>query len=133
MPLAYNGCASSLVVSGTPVYRPRGQFIHKGVWSFGPTQKLVFEVEFAALISVGSEGKPIDANQAEEHILGFVLLNDWSARDIQRSEGAPLGPFNSNNFATTISPCVVTLDALEGFRTEALAPDSSPSFCTSAR
>lgn len=120
-PLGYHGRASSVVISGTPLHRPRGQFVVNNNATFGPCQKLDYEVEFAAFVGTGNEmGHSIDVNDAENHIFGFVLLNDWSARDIQRREAAPLGPFNGKNFCTTISPWVVTLDALEPFRTTPL-------------
>ena len=84
---------------------------------FGRSTKLDFEVEFAAFIGKGNAiGDSIDVGQAEEHLFGFVLLNDWSARDIQRMEATPLGPFNGKNFCTTISPWIVTPDALEAYR-----------------
>ena len=122
MPLGYSGRASSVVVSGTPVRRPQGQYVSKdNEPTFGPCQKLDFEVEFAAFVGKGNElGQPIKVEDAEEHIFGFVLMNDWSARDIQRAEATPLGPLNGKNFCTTISPWVVTVDALEPFRTESL-------------
>lgn len=119
MPIAYNGRASSVVVSGTEVRRPAGQIKlpdqERPV--FGPCRKLDFELETAFIIGKGNElGKPIPCAQAEEHIFGMVLLNDWSARDIQAWEYVPLGPFNGKSFATTISPWVVPLQALEPFR-----------------
>jgi fumarylacetoacetase len=86
---------------------------------------LDFEVEFAAFVGQGNEhGSPIGVNTAEEHIFGVVLLNDWSARDIQRTEAAPLGPLNGKNFCTSISPWIVTLDALEAYRTRPINPVS---------
>lgn len=119
MPLGYHGRASSIVVSPSSLRRPRGQFMVNGQPTFGPSTKLDFEVEFAAFIGKGNEnGDSIDINQAEEHLFGFVLLNDWSARDIQRMEATPLGPFNGKNFCTTISPWIVTPDALESHRTK---------------
>ena len=117
--MAYHGRASSVVVSGTSFRRPNGQYFVDGKAVFGPTRKLDFEVEFAAFIAKGNQhGEPIDVDAAEEHIFGFVLLNDWSARDIQKWEAIPLGPFNGKNFCTTISPWIVTLEALEPFRAE---------------
>lgn len=95
--------------------------------TFGPSQKLDFEVEFAAFVGEGNEhGTAIDVNDAEEHIFGLVLLNDWSARDIQRAEGGTLGPLNGKNFCTSISPWIVTLDALEPYRTSSLTTVSPP-------
>lgn len=125
-PLGYHGRASSVVVSGTPVHRPRGQFPGKdGNPVFEPCHKLDYEVEFAAFVARGNEmGDSIDVEDAEDHIFGLVLLNDWSARDIQRREAAPLGPFNGKNFCTTISPWIVSLDALEPYRTAPLRPVS---------
>lgn len=124
MPIAYNGRSSSVVVSGTPFHRPVGQFQINGKAEFGPSRRLDIEVEFAAFISRGNEmGKPIDVNEAEDHIFGFVLLNDWSARDIQFYEATIMGPFNGKGFCTTISPWVVPLEALEPFR---VAPKETP-------
>lgn len=119
MPVAYHGRASSIVVSGTPIQRPRGQMKadDAGPPVFCPTRKLDFELE-VAFITCGETkpGQTISTYQAEDHIVGFVLFNDWSARDIQQWEYVPLGPFLGKNFASTISPWVVTLDALEPFR-----------------
>ncbi|OQV02709.1 hypothetical protein CLAIMM_07856 [Cladophialophora immunda] len=126
MPLGYHGRSSSVVVSGTPVRRPRGQFLVNGAPAFGPSQKLDFEVEFAAFIGEGNEhGTAIPVVEAEEHIFGVVLMNDWSARDIQSTEATPLGPFNGKNFCTTISPWVVPLDALEPLRTRPVPSHAS--------
>ncbi|EXJ69400.1 fumarylacetoacetase [Cladophialophora psammophila CBS 110553] len=126
MPLGYHGRSSSVVVSGTPVRRPRGQFLVNEAPAFGPSQKLDFEVEFAAFIGKGNEhGIAIPVVEAEEHIFGVVLMNDWSARDIQSTEATPLGPFNGKNFCTTISPWVVPLDALELLRTKPVPSHTS--------
>ena len=119
MPIGYNGRASSVVVSGTPVRRPNGQLKlpdqERPV--FGACRKLDIELETGFIIGRGNAlGEPIACESAEEHIFGMVLLNDWSARDIQQWEYVPLGPFNAKTFATSISPWVVTLDALEPFR-----------------
>ncbi|WP_166653638.1 fumarylacetoacetase [Paraburkholderia flava] len=119
MPIGYNGRASSVVASGTPVRRPNGQLklpdAERPV--FGACRKLDIELETGFIIGSGSAlGEPIACEDAESHIFGMVLLNDWSARDIQQWEYVPLGPFNSKTFATTISPWIVTLDALEPFR-----------------
>lgn len=129
MPLGYSGRASSVVPSGTPVRRPRGQFVSREQKpTFGPCEKLDFEVEFAAVIGKGNElGESIDVKDAEEHIFGCVLLNDWSARDIQFAESTPLGPFNGKNFSTSISLWIVTLDALEPYRTKSMGSVSFPS------
>lgn len=119
MPIGYNGRASSVVVSGTPVRRPNGQLKlpdqERPV--FGACRKLDIELETGFVIGGGNAlGEPIACTDAEAHIFGMVLLNDWSARDIQQWEYVPLGPFNSKSFTTTISPWIVTLDALEPFR-----------------
>ncbi|MGP6190612.1 MAG: fumarylacetoacetase [Vulcanimicrobiaceae bacterium] len=119
LPIAYNGRASSVVVSGSPVRRPSGQTKAPDAQrpSFGPCRRMDFELETAFVVGEGSElGTPISPAEAERHIFGMVLLNDWSARDLQQWESVPLGPFNSKSFATSISPWVVTLDALEPFR-----------------
>lgn len=119
LPVGYHGRASSVVVSGTPVRRPTGQILLEGKQPpvTGPSRKLDFELELGCLIARGNDmGRPIGAAEADEHIFGYVLLNDWSARDIQAWEYVPLGPFNSKNFATTISAWVVLADALEPFR-----------------
>lgn len=119
LPVGYHGRASSVVVSGTPVRRPLGQ-THDGQAAapdFGPTRELDFELEVGALVGTGNPlGTPIPAAHALDHVFGLVLVNDWSARDIQRWEYVPLGPFLAKSFGTTISPWVVTLDALEPFR-----------------
>lgn len=114
VPIAYHGRASSVVVSGSPIRRPLGQL---GEGRFGPANELDYELEIGAFLGPGNHmGEPIPVAQAEEHIVGVCLLNDWSARDIQRWEYQPLGPFLAKNFATSISPWVVTLEALEPFR-----------------
>jgi fumarylacetoacetase len=121
VPIAYHGRASSVVVSGTPVRRPWGQIAEarEGPPSFAPSRRLDYEVELGALLGPGNRlGEPIPAGKASSHIAGVCLLNDWSARDLQMWEYQPLGPFLSKNFATSISPWVVTLDALEPFRCE---------------
>ncbi|MFN7118506.1 MAG: fumarylacetoacetase [Saprospiraceae bacterium] len=121
LPVAYHGRASSIVVSGTPIQRPKGQILPAGAQQpvFGPTQELDFELEMAFVIGKPTPlGQSIATQEAEEYIFGMVLFNDWSARDLQRWEYQPLGPFLSKNFASTISPWIVTLDALEPFRTD---------------
>jgi fumarylacetoacetase len=124
VPIAYHGRCSSLVVSGTPVRRPRGQL---GAGQFGPSRELDYEVELGALLGPGNAlGVPIPVQRAGDHIAGICLLNDWSARDIQRWEYQPLGPFLSKNFATSLSPWMVTIEALAPFRTDAAAHDDSP-------
>jgi len=119
MPIGYNGRASSVVVSGTPVRRPNGQLKlpEHARPVFGACRKLDIELETGFIVGRGNAlGEPIACADAEDHIFGMVLLNDWSARDVQQWEYVPLGPFNAKTFATTISPWVVTLDALEPFR-----------------
>ncbi|GMH15763.1 hypothetical protein Nepgr_017604 [Nepenthes gracilis] len=129
LPIAYHGRASSVVISGTGIVRPSGQAYPLGDSppSFGPSQKLDFELEMAAVVGPGNElGKPVDVNEAADHIFGLVLMNDWSARDIQRWEYVPLGPFLGKSFGTTISPWIVTLEALEPFVCEAPKQDPPP-------
>jgi len=124
LPVAYHGRASSIVPSGTPVRRPRGQMMPPGGDRprFAPSEALDYELEVGFFVGPGNPlGDPIPIGRAEEHIFGFCLVNDWSARDIQRWEYQPLGPFLGKSFATTISPWVVTAEALEPFR--APAPD----------
>jgi fumarylacetoacetase len=119
MPIAYHGRASSLVVSGTPIRRPSGQIVENpaGPPVFAPSRRLDYEIELGAFLGPGNAlGEPIPAAHAEEHVVGVCLLNDWSARDIQTWEYQPLGPFLAKNFGTSVSPWVVTLEALEPFR-----------------
>ncbi|RYR63322.1 hypothetical protein Ahy_A04g021130 isoform C [Arachis hypogaea] len=129
LPVAYHGRASSVVISGTDIVRPRGQ-AHPTPGSppyFGPSRKLDFELEMATIVGPGNDlGKPVDINNAADHIFGVVLMNDWSARDIQAWEYIPLGPFLGKNFGTTISPWIVTLEALEPFACEAPKQDPPP-------
>ena len=120
VPIGYHGRSSSLVVSGTPVRRPLGQTSAdgKGPPAFGPSARLDYEAEIGFLIGTGNApGEPIPIGDAEQFIFGLCLLNDWSARDIQAWEYQPLGPFLSKNFATSLSPWVVTMEALAPFRT----------------
>jgi fumarylacetoacetase len=129
IPIGYNGRASSVVVSGTPVRRPKGQIKFPEDYApiFGASRKLDFELETAFIVGEENElGEPIKIDDAPAHIFGMVLLNDWSARDFQQWEYVPLGPFNSKTFATSISPWVVTMDALEPFRVENPAQDAQP-------
>jgi len=129
LPVAYNGRASSVVVSGTPIRRPNGQLKLPDAEQpiFGPTRKLDFELETAFIVGEGNAlGEPIAVGEAERYIFGLVLMNDWSARDIQQWEYVPLGPFNSKTFATSISPWIVTLDALTPFRVAGPAQDPRP-------
>jgi fumarylacetoacetase len=129
LPVAYHGRASSVVVSGTPVRRPRGQSKPEKADTplFGPSRSLDFELEVAAFVGTGNDlGQPIPIGKAHEHLFGLVLLNDWSARDIQAWEYVPLGPFLAKNFATSISPWVVPLEALEPFRTAGPVQQPAP-------
>jgi fumarylacetoacetase len=122
VPIGYHGRASSIVVSETPVRRPLGQTKDDQAAApvFGPTRLLDYECEVGCYLGTGTElGTPITVADAERHLFGLSLLNDWSARDIQRWEYQPLGPFLAKNFATTVSPWVVTFDALAPFRVPA--------------
>ncbi len=124
VPIGYHGRASSVVVSGTPVRRPHGQTSAKpeGPPTFGPSLRMDYELEVGAFVGAGNPmGTGIPLREAERHIAGLVLVNDWSARDLQTWEYQPLGPFLAKNFATSVSPWVVTLDALEPFRVAARA------------
>jgi fumarylacetoacetase len=127
LPVAYHGRASSIVVSGTPVLRPLGQFKKQKddlVPTFGATRALDYELEMAFVIGKNSKlGEPVSVEEAEQYIFGFLLFNDWSARDIQSWEYVPLGPFLSKNFMSSVSPWIVTIDALAPFRADGPAPD----------
>ncbi|WP_114781478.1 fumarylacetoacetase [Botryobacter ruber] len=128
MPVGYHGRASSIVVSGTPIHRPNGQTKapEAELPTFGPTAQLDFELEMAFIAGKDTPlGTSISPSHAEEYIFGLVLFNDWSARDIQAWEYQPLGPFLGKSFASSISPWVVTLDALEPFRVH--GPEQVPS------
>ena len=122
IPVAYHGRSSSIFVSGKNFHRPKGQ-INKDeskLPTFAPTSRLDFELEMATIIGKGNEiGESIDVNDAEDYVFGFQLFNDWSARDIQKWEYVPLGPFLAKNFFSSVSPWVITLEALEPFRVEA--------------
>ncbi len=133
LPVGYHGRASSVVVSGTNIHRPRGQMLPQGARTpvFGPSKLLDFELEMGYVIGEGNPlGEPIADNNAkflhQNHVFGMVLVNDWSARDIQAWEYQPLGPFLAKNFATSISPWVVTTDALYPFRTTPPVQDPAP-------
>ncbi len=129
IPIAYHGRASSIVVSGTPIIRPNGQIkpADSPTPVFSPTKEMDFEVEIGAIIGKNSIlGESVSTAEAESYVFGLVLFNDWSARDIQRWEYQPLGPFLGKNFASSISPWVVTLEALEHFRTETPTQDPKP-------
>ena len=121
LPVGYHGRASSIVVSGTAIHRPKGQTKADDAPTptFGPCRLLDFELEVAFITGKATNmGESISTANAEEHIFGLVLFNDWSARDIQKWEYVPLGPFLAKNFGSTISPWVVTLEALEPYRVE---------------
>lgn len=127
LPVAYHGRASSIVVSGTPIRRPSGQALPSGATEpvLGPSQALDYELELGFIIGKSSAlGVPVSTDEAEDYVFGCVLFNDWSARDIQRWEYQPLGPFLGKNFASSISPWVVTLDALDAFRVA--GPEQNP-------
>lgn len=129
LPVAYHGRASSVVVSGTDVRRPCGQTKadKAPAPSFGPSRSLDFELEVGLLVGPGNAlGAPIPIGQAVDHMFGLVLVNDWSARDIQKWEYVPLGPFLSKSFCTSISPWVITLEALEPFRVAGPPQDPAP-------
>ncbi len=129
MPIGYNGRASTVVVSGTKVKRPRGQLKppNADAPSFGPSKRLDFELEMGVVVGQASAmGEMLTEARAEEMIFGFVILNDWSARDIQQWEYVPLGPFQAKAFATSISPWVVTREALEPFRLHGPAQEPQP-------
>jgi fumarylacetoacetase len=122
IPIGYHGRASSIVVSGTPVRRPHGQLKGPGDEPpvFAPTRALDYEMEVGCFVGPGNPlGRPVPLARAEEHLFGMSLLNDWSARDVQTWEYQPLGPFLSKSFETTVSPWVVTFDALEPYRVPA--------------
>ncbi|KLJ10216.1 fumarylacetoacetase [Blastomyces silverae] len=128
LPVGYHGRASSIIVSGQPIRRPNGQILANPAATpkepiFSPCKKLDIELELAVFVAQGNKlGEPIPIDKAGDHLFGVVLMNDWSARDIQAWEYVPLGPFNAKNFATTITPWVVLMDALEPFRAQGLEP-----------
>jgi fumarylacetoacetase len=129
IPVGYHGRSSTIVPSGIPVHRPMGQTLPNGETSpvFGPSRMIDFELETAFITTdVNIMGETIPVHEAEDYIFGMVLLNDWSARDIQKWEYVPLGPFLAKNFASSISPWIVTLDALEPFRTKGPQQDPTP-------
>ncbi|WP_299440588.1 fumarylacetoacetase [uncultured Aquimarina sp.] len=119
IPVGYHGRSSSIIPSGIPVHRPQGQKLINGTENpiFGPSRLVDFELEMAFITTDANQlGEPIPIDEAEDYIFGLVLFNDWSARDIQKWEYVPLGPFLAKNFASSISPWIVTLDALEPYR-----------------
>ncbi|EAS19124.1 fumarylacetoacetase [Nonlabens mediterrranea] len=120
LPVAYHGRSSTIIPSGIPIHRPQGQTMPAGADQpvFGPSKLVDFELEMAFITTdANNMGQPISVDEAEDYIFGMVVFNDWSARDIQKWEYVPLGPFLAKNFASSISPWIVTLDALEPFRT----------------
>lgn len=120
MPIAYHGRSSSIITTNTPVKRPHGQILKGEEVIYSPCQTLDIEIELGYIIGKENKlGEPVDIQQAKESVFGIVLLNDFSARDIQRWEYQPLGPFLGKNFATAISPWIVTMEALEPFKTDA--------------
>jgi fumarylacetoacetase len=129
LPIAYHGRASSVVVSGQDFARPRGQLMPAGAArpELAPTRRLDYELEVGVFVGRGNAlGQAVPLAQAESHVFGLCLLNDWSARDVQAWEYQPLGPFLAKNFATTVSPWVVTLEALAPFRVPWLRPAAEP-------
>ena len=126
LPVGYHGRSSSIIATNVPVFRPKGQTKpneNEGP-VFGPTKRLDFELEIAFITSTYTElGDSITPDEADDHIFGLVLFNDWSARDIQKWEYVPLGPFLAKNFASSVSPWIVTLEALDPFRTEGPVQD----------
>jgi fumarylacetoacetase len=128
IPVGYHGRSSTIVPSGIPVHRPMGQTLPNGENSvFGPSRLIDFELETAFITTDANiMGETIPINEAEDYIFGMVLLNDWSARDIQKWEYVPLGPFLAKNFASSISPWIITMDALEPFRVSSPKQDPSP-------
>ena len=129
MPVGYNGRASTVIVSGTDVIRPSGQLKPNPDERpiFSPCKRLDFELETAFVVGRGNDiGQPIAVDAAADHIFGMVLLNDWSARDIQKWEYVPLGPFNAKTFASEVSPWIVTMDALAPFKTACPTQEPKP-------
>jgi fumarylacetoacetase len=126
IPVGYHGRSSSIVVSGTDIHRPKGQTKPNEQENpvFGPSKALDFELEMAFIVGKNTQlGQTVSVQEAEDHIFGFVLFNDWSARDIQKWEYVPLGPFLGKNFASSVSPWIVTMEALAPFRTEGPVQD----------
>ncbi|MEM1359734.1 MAG: fumarylacetoacetate hydrolase family protein, partial [Bacteroidota bacterium] len=129
LPVGYHGRASSIVPSGVNIRRPNGQTMPKGSDSpvYGPSQRLDFELEVAAVIGKNSKlGKAVSTKKAEDYVFGLVLFNDWSARDIQKWEYVPLGPFLGKNFASSISPWIVPLEALEHLKVPGYDQEPTP-------
>jgi fumarylacetoacetase len=129
VPIGYHGRASSIVVSGTPVRRPCGQTLPAGASApvVGPSQRLDYELELGLFVGPANAlGEPVGMDEAEDHLFGMVLLNDWSARDIQAWEYQPLGPFLAKSFASSISPWIVTMEALAPYRRPFSRPEGDP-------
>jgi fumarylacetoacetase len=129
IPIAYHGRASSVVISGTPFHRPHGQAMAPGASApvYGPCRRLDYELEMGFYVGPGNAlGQPIPIGEAEQHIFGMCLLNDWSARDHQFWEMAPLGPFLGKNFCTSVSPWIVTMEALAPYRVPFAHPADEP-------
>ena len=129
LPVGYHGRSSTIVPSGVPVHRPKGQILHNGETNpvFEASKLVDFELEMAYITTDANVmGDSVSVDEAEEYIFGMVLFNDWSARDIQKWEYVPLGPFLGKNFASTISPWIVTMDALLPFKTDSVKQDPKP-------
>ena len=129
LPVGYHGRASSIVVSGTNIHRPKGQTLppNQNQPIFGPSQRLDFELEMAFIVGKNNQlGSSISTGEAEDYIFGMVLFNDWSARDIQKWEYVPLGPFLAKNFASSISPWIVPMEALEPFKVQGPVQNPTP-------
>ncbi len=129
IPVGYHGRSSTIIPSGVPIHRPMGQTMPKGAENpvYGPSRLVDFELEMAFITTdANAMGESVSINEAEDYIFGMVLFNDWSARDIQKWEYVPLGPFLAKSFASSISPWIVTLDALEPFRTKGPKQDPEP-------
>lgn len=126
LPVAYHGRASSIIPSGLPIHRPKGQMMPDGAEKpvFGATERLDIELEMAFVVGRENEmGQAVPIQEAEDHIFGMVIFNDWSARDIQKWEYVPLGPFLGKNFASSISPWIVTMEALQPFKVKSPKQD----------
>lgn len=129
IPVGYHGRSSSIVLSGTPLHRPKGQLMPPDADApvFGPSKRMDFELEMAFVTCQGNAlGESISTSDAEDHIFGMMIFNDWSARDIQKWEYVPLGPFLGKNFGSSMSPWIVTMDALEPFRVAGPKQDPEP-------
>ena len=127
VPVSYHSRTGTIVVSGTDIRRPSGQVLVDGAPVLAPSAMLDFELELGVIVGVGNApGEPIPVDRADEHVFGYVLVNDWSARDVQAWESMPLGPYLGKSFATSISPWVVTADALAAHRVVGLAGEQDP-------